>query len=232
MTSLIEQRRASIASLEIFAQLSEQELDALIAVGRIEKLPARHELFHKGDEAHTFFLILSGRLKVTSTSPEGEDVVFSIMERGESIGEVALFASSPRTGTVTTLDPSELFVIQKQDFVRFLRTHPDATLSVLETLAGRLLRLSERVEDSRFLNLPGRLAKLLLSLERRFSRPVAEGVMIELKLSQTDLAEMAGASREAVNKQMRDWKERGIAHHDHGDVTILDKERLEKETIL
>ncbi len=224
-----EERRRMLSKLEIFSQLGDRELEELIEVARVENVPARAEIFHKGDEAQTLFVILSGRLKVTATSAEGEEVILSIMEPHETIGEVALFASSPRTGTVTALEPCELLVLHRRDLMRFLKARPEVTLHVLEILAGRLLRLSERVEDTRFLNLPGRLAKQLLRLAGRFSRPAETGVVIDLRLSQTDLAEMAGATREAVNKQMQAWKQEGIVHHKKGQVTILDPDRLRGE---
>ena len=108
---------------------------------------------------------------MAAASPEGEELVFSIMEAGELCGEVALFADAPRTGTVVALEESELLVFHRRDFFAFLERHPRAALHVAKVQARRLLRLSERVEDSRFLNLPGRLSKLLLSLLERFQRP-------------------------------------------------------------
>lgn len=232
MPSRTEERRALLSKQEFFAELDERALDELIQVSRIETAKARTELYHKGDEAHQIYLILSGRLKVMASSPEGEDVVFSIMQPGEVIGEVALFAKCPRSGTVVALEDSELLVFHRRDFMPFLERHPRTALKVSEVLAARIARLSERVEDHRFLNLPGRLSKLLLSLADRFSRDVAEGTAIDLKLSQSDLAEMAGATREAVNKQMRAWKQEGLVEHGQGVVKILDRERLEDETLV
>jgi len=230
MASRIEERRTLLAKQEFFAELDDRALEELIEVSRIEHVDARAELYHKGDEAHQIYVILSGRLKVMASSPEGEDVVFSIMEPGELIGEVALFAKSPRSGTVVALEDSELLVFHRRDFMPFLERHPRTALKVSEFLASRIVRLSERVEDHRFLNLPGRLSKLLLSLAERFSREAGGGTAIDLKLSQSDLAEMAGATREAVNKQMRAWKQAGLVDHGQGVVTILDRDRLEDET--
>ncbi len=232
MGSRTEERRDLLARQELFSELDDRALDDLIQVCRLEPVKARAELYHKGDEAHQIFLILSGRLKVAASSPDGEDVVFSIMEPGELVGEVALFAETPRTGTVIALEASELIVFHRRDFMPFLERHPKTAIKMAQVLARRLFRLSERVEDSRFLNLPGRLSKLLLSLADRFAIEGKGGIKIDLKLSQSDLAEMAGATREAVNKQMRAGKQAGLVDHGQGVVTILNRDGLEDETDL
>jgi CRP-like cAMP-binding protein len=220
-------RREVLARVPVFAGLASRELDELAAVAHTRRLRPREELFHKGDEGTQVFVIVRGRLRVGTTSAEGSDVLFRIMNPGEVFGELALLAGGERTATVSAIDECELLVLDRRDFLPFLRSHPELAIHLLEVLAERLRNISELVEDTVFLNLPARLAKKLLGLAEDYGTEVAEGVRIEMKLSQQELGTMVGTSRESVNKQMRQWEEEGIVRSDRGTITILRPRELE-----
>jgi CRP-like cAMP-binding protein len=214
------QRRELLAGASLFSKLSDRELDALVEVSRVQKLRARQELCRKGDPGSQVFLIAKGRLKATATSPEGGEVVFSIMESGEVCGELALLCGGRRTATLTAIEDAELIVLDRREFLPFLRAQPEAAIKLLEALAERQLRLSELVEDTTFLNLPARLAKKLLSLSRAYGSETPEGVRIDLKLSQSELGDLVATSRESINKQIKSWSEEGLVSMKGGRVTI------------
>jgi CRP-like cAMP-binding protein len=155
-------------------------------------------------------------------------VVFSILGPGEVFGEVALLGGTPRTATVTAIDPCELLIIDRRDFLSFLRGHPDVAINLLEVLAQRMKRVSEFVEDTLFLNLPLRLAKKLASLSRAYGQPHEQGLRLDLKLSQEEWGDLVGTTRESVNKQLRAWTEEGLITIDHGYIVIHDRSELEK----
>jgi CRP-like cAMP-binding protein len=120
-------------------------------------------------------------------------------------------------------------MIDRRDFLAFLRSHPDAAIELLSVLAERLTRVSELVEDTLFLNLPVRLAKKLVHLGRTHGEKLADGVKIDLKLSQEEWGDLVGATRESINKQLRAWIEAGLITLEHGYVVIhrlRDLERL------
>jgi CRP-like cAMP-binding protein len=129
---------------------------------------------------------------------------------------------------VTAIEDCHLLVIDRRDFMSFLKTNPEVSVKLLSVLATRLKRVSELVEDTLFLNLPLRLAKKLLSLSRAYGEEAAEGIRIDLRLSQEEWGDLVGTTRESVNKQMRKWTEAGIIQVDHGYVIILNPVELEK----
>jgi CRP-like cAMP-binding protein len=171
--------------------------------------------------------VVEGALKEVPTSEEGDDVVLNLLGPGEVIGEVAVFCGAERSATVAALTPCELLVVDRRDLLALLRSHPDAALALLAVLAQRVRNLSELVEDTLFLNLPVRLAKKFVSYAATHGRPTPEGIRIELKLSQEEWGDFVGATRESINKQMRQWTDQGLIRVDHGYVVLLRLAALE-----
>ncbi len=220
-------RRDSLARIPLFSRLEAAELDGLLRYSRSQRLAKGEELFHKGDPGSDVYVILSGRLKASTPSGSGSEVTFSIMDPGEVCGELAMLSGEPRSATIEAVEPCELLALGRREFMQFLREQPDVGIKLMGALAGRLQRVSELVEDTLFLNLPARLAKKLLALRDAYGEPTAEGVRIDLKLSQQDLGEMVGTTRESINKQIRAWESEGVLAMARGRVTILDVAALE-----
>jgi len=223
-----DEKRRLIADVALFSSLSDKDLDALISVAHSIRLAARAQLFHKGDEGTQVYVVIRGTLKALTTSEEGDDVVFSILGEGEVFGEIALLGPPQRTATVTAITPCELLVIDRRDFLAFLRSHPEAAIELLSVLAERLKHVSELVEDTLFLNLPVRLAKKLLHLARTHGERLADGLRIDLKLSQEEWGDLVGATRESINKQLRAWTDTGLITLEHGYVVIHRPRELER----
>lgn len=217
-----------LARVELFSGFSEQQLAGAAQVARLKTLRRREELFHKGDEGGEVYVVASGTLKALTTSIDGNDVVFSILGPGEVFGEVALLGATKRTATVTAIEDCTLVVIDRRDFLSYVKTDADMAVKLLSVLSMRLKRVSELVEDTQFLNLPLRLAKKLLSLGRIYGKSTSDGLQIELKLSQEEWGDLVGATRESVNKQMRQWTDAGIIKMDKGYVVLLNAVELEK----
>ncbi len=173
-------------------------------------------------------MTVSGRLKVATTSPEGADVTLNIMDEGEVFGDLALLAGGRRTATVTALTDCELLVLERRDFLQFLRQQPEVAINLLGVVAQRLVRISELVEDTIFLNLPARLSKKLLELGELYGEETGDGLRLTLNLSQSELGSMVGTSRESVNKQIRVWAEQGVLSMERGQITLHRIEALER----
>ena len=217
-----------LANVELFSGFSEKQLAGASQVAHVKTLERRDELFHKGDEGGEIYVVASGKLKALTTSIEGDDVVFSILGPGEVFGEVALLGPTRRTASVSALEDCTLVVIDRRDFMSYVKSDPDIAAKLLSVLAMRLKRVSELVEDTQFLNLPLRLAKKLLSLGRVYGKSIPDGILIDLKLSQEEWGDLVGATRESVNKQMRQWIDAKIIQMDKGYVVILNAVELEK----
>jgi CRP-like cAMP-binding protein len=217
-----------LANVELFSGFSDKQLEGVCQVAHVKTLKRRDELFHKGDEGGEVYVVSSGKLKVLTTSIEGDDVVFSILGPGEVFGEVALLGAMRRTASVSAIEDCTLVAINRRDFMSYVKTDPDVAAKLLSVLAMRIKRVSELVEDTLFLNLPLRLAKKLLALGRIYGKSTPEGLRIDLKLSQEEWGDLVGATRESVNKQMRQWVEAGVVQMDSGYVVILNAVELEK----
>jgi CRP-like cAMP-binding protein len=171
--------------------------------------------------------VVQGRLKCSTAGEEGKELVLRIMDPGEVLGDIALLDGNPRSATVTALEAAELLVIQRRDLLPFLRTHPNVAIKLLEAAAERVRRLSNLLEDTQFLNLPSRLARKLLALSDAYGVEADGGTQIELRLSQQDLGEMVGTTRESINKQLRTWADEGVLTHENRVLTIRNEAVLE-----
>ena len=228
MSFSTENKCKLLASVPLFAGLAPRELDALVRVARTTHLEGRDQLFHKGDSGSQIYVVIRGTLKAFTTSVDGDDVVFSILGAGEVLGEIALLGSPYRTASVVAISECDLLVIDRRDFMAFLRSHPDVAIELLSVIAGRLKRVSELVEDTLFLNLPVRLAKKLMTYASTYGEEEGATIRINLKLSQEEWGDLVGATRESINKQLRAWVETGLIEVDHGYIVIRRPSELEK----
>jgi CRP-like cAMP-binding protein len=222
------QKRELLARQDLFAKLSDRELDDLVLAVQLRSVKARDTLCHKGDPGNQLFLIVDGVLKAQVTSSSGDDLVFSIMGPSEMFGELALLRGGKRTASVVAIRDSQLIVIDRRELFPFLRRHPEAALKLLEVLAARVDRLTAKVQDKSFLNLPQRLSKCLFELAERWGRPGPEGLAIDQRFSQAELGDLVSTTRESINKQMKSWEKEGVARMHRGYVTILDATALQR----
>jgi CRP-like cAMP-binding protein len=222
------QKRELLSQQDLFRKLSDQELSDLVQAVQLRRVAAKDELCRKGDPGNQLYLIVGGVLKAQTTSSSGDDIVFSIMGPGEMFGELALLRGGKRTAAVVAIRDSELIVIDRRELFPFLRRHPDAALKLLEVLAARVERLSAKVEDKTFLNLPQRLAKCLFELSARWGKKAPDGLHIEQRFSQGELGDLVATSRESINKQMKMWQKEGVAAMKDGHIVILDEKELRR----
>ena len=221
-------KRSLLEKVSMFSPLGPADLDRLAQITAIKRLRARQALFRKGDDGSQAYVIISGRLKITSAGEDGKETVLRIMDPGEVVGEMALLDGEPRSATATALEPCELLVVQRRDLIPFLERYPRTAIKLLQAQVARVRALSAQLEDRVFLNLPSRLAKKLLALSDNYGVERAEGITIDLKLSQGELGEMVGTSRESINKQLRAWAENGVVKSEKGYITIHKLDALEE----
>jgi len=220
-------KRKVFASHELFSRFSPAEIERLVSFSHARAYGAGEVIFEKGSPGQGLMAVLSGRVRISSPSPEGREIVLNIIHPGQIFGEIALLDGKERTADATAMEACELLILERRDFVPFLEKHPDICLRLIAVLCERLRRTTEQVEDVLFLDLQARLAKTLLHLVDAHGRPVSNGVALGAKLSQRDLANMIGASRESVNRQLSLWEEEGLISRDRGAITILDSAALQ-----
>lgn len=183
-------------------------------------------IFHLGDPGGLLYLISRGKVKISHTTPEGQEVVLAILGRGDFFGELALLDDAPRSATAVALEATETWTLHREEFIHYLTDNPDFALHVLKTLARHIRRLNIQLADIFFLDLPGRLARVLLNLAEQYGRRVNDGIAIDLSLTQTDLAEMTGATRVSINKALGRFRRAGWIRVNGRQVTVLDREAL------
>jgi CRP/FNR family transcriptional regulator, cyclic AMP receptor protein len=212
----------ALGRIWILEGLSEQELAGLAGLARLKVYKARETIVEKGDPAREFFVLLRGRAKVASSGAGGTDTALNVMGPGEVFGEIAMLDGQPRSATVTTLEESEIAMVEMQAFRDLLTASPSIALKLLAVLAGRVRELTTRLEDRAFLEVPARLAKQLLWLAENHGERNGEGAHIELRLSQQELGDLIGATRESVNKHLSEWTRSGVLKQTRERVEIYD----------
>ena len=223
------QRLQLLRRVWLFAGLDDGELASIAAVSRERTCKKGEVLVRQGDPCGDLFSVLQGRLKVGSLAGEDAEVLLSVVGPGEVFGEIALLDEEPRSATVVALEPCRLLIVPRDAFRPLLRQLPALALRLLQILARHVRRLSARTEDAAGLDVRARLAKTLLELADRFGVEGARGkVRITLRLSQQDLGRMVGATREMVNKCLREWTSRGIISTTNGQTVIISRARLRK----
>jgi CRP/FNR family transcriptional regulator, cyclic AMP receptor protein len=182
-------------------------------------------IFSKGDPGTGLMAVLWGSVKMTVPTRDGREAVLNIINPGEIFGEIALLDGRPRTADAVAMSDCELMVIDRRDFIPFLREQPDIALKFIEILCGRIRRTSEQVEDVMYLSFPGRLAKTLLQLT---GGPSASAAQRNVRITQRELSSIIGMSRESTNKQLRAWEQRAWVRLERGGIAVLDADALVK----
>ena len=192
----------------------------------------RTVIVRQGSSGRDMFIVVSGSLKVSVLSGEGKEISFVILRDGDYFGELSLIDGRRRSATVTAIESSELWVLGHSEYELLLREHPHTATRFLTrlllALAKRMRATDELYQDSVFLDVSSRLAKFLLnaSIEDKLSGQKQR--RLDVRLSQYELGAMVNASRESVNKQLRDWEEQGIVDVNKGKITLLSPEHLQQ----
>jgi CRP/FNR family cyclic AMP-dependent transcriptional regulator len=219
-------KRALLANHPLFGQLALDELERLVAYMRLVRQPPRTVLFRKGDPGTHMVVVVRGRVKVCTHSEDGKELVLNLINPGEVVGEIALLDGADRTADAVTLVDSDLLILERRDFIPFLKRHPDACMRLLAVLCERVRRTSELLEEALFLEGSSRLAKRLVHLAEVFGKAVPGGVKIDISLSQQQLGNMVGMSRESMNKQLKQWRQDDLIRIEDGRYVLTNLEAL------
>ena len=210
----------------LFTGLDDEAAAALLASTTSVELPRGQALFSEGQPGEHLYVIVAGKIKLGRTSGDGRENLLTVLGPGEMFGELSLFDPGPRTATATAVSDARLIALGHTDLQSWLTGRPDVAQHLLGALARRLRRTNETLADLVFSDVPGRVAKALLDLASRFGRPVDGGLLVAHELTQEELAQLVGASRETVNKALADFAARGWLRLEARAVVLLDVERL------
>jgi CRP/FNR family transcriptional regulator, cyclic AMP receptor protein len=211
-------KRTVLLQHPLFAKLDPAVINRLLAYARPRTEAPGATIFSRGDAGTGLFAICSGTVKITNHSADGKDAVFNLLNAGDIFGEIALLDGRPRTANALALTRCELIAIDRRDFIPLVKDQPEIALKLIEVLCARLRHISEHVEDVLFLDLRGRLAKTLLRLSER-AKPSSSGRKVAI--TQREIGQIIGMSRESTNKQLREWEQQNWVRLERGGITVL-----------
>jgi CRP-like cAMP-binding protein len=212
----------------LFSGLDEDAAASLRSSLSETRLRRGETLFREGDTGDRLYVVIEGKIKLGRSSPDGRENLMAVLGPGQMFGELSLFDPGPRSLTATAVTDVTLKSLSHDELSGWLTGYPDVARGLLGQLAARLRRTNDVVADLVFSDVPGRVAKALLDLASRFGRKADDGMHVHHDLTQEELAQLVGASRETVNKALADFANRGWLRLEPRSVVLVDVERLQR----
>jgi CRP/FNR family cyclic AMP-dependent transcriptional regulator len=207
----------------LFGALEMTQLKRLGSFARRHHVQSGTTIFAKGDAGTGLFSVCQGTVKITVPSIDGREAMFNLLHVGEIFGEIALLDGQPRTADAVAMTNCELMVIERRDFLNFVHGEPIVALKLIELLCARLRWSSQHFEELVFLNLPARLARLLLRL---LHQDEDQGEENRLKITQLEISHLLGSTRESINKQLRIWTKQKWIALERGGIVLRAIDKL------
>lgn len=216
------ERNSALPKTGFLAHASEDLLRLLNSVATEVDLDEGEVLFEQGDPGEALYAIVSGTLEFSIISREGRKLSLDVMRPGALFGEIALFDPGTRTATVTALEPARVRGVKNADVLAAIKSAPGLGIDMIQLAGERMRWMSSQLNEQVFLSMPARLARKILYLTIDGSEQLSQ-----LTLSQAELAEFVGATREAVSKTLSLWKRAGVIDASRGGVRVIDRNALQ-----
>jgi len=211
-----------VSGLALFAGVPAEDLEQIAEPSRVRRYPRGQVVFSTGDAGDTLLVIVEGRLKVVVRSADGGELMLTVLGPGQLLGELGVIDGGARSADAEALDATELLVVPRQVIVDLQRRFPQVSTSMLSEVAASFRRLTDATADLVFLDLPRRVAKILLDHPRDASGVIALG------LSQEQLAHRVAGTRQSVNMALRGFERRGWIELVGRKVVMSDADALER----
>jgi CRP-like cAMP-binding protein len=214
-----------LSRVPLFSELSHGELERISRVSVARTFPAGVRVFHEGDHSDACYLVRRGDLRVTREHPDGRAIALATLGPGDIFGELAMLDGEARSASVETLTDSELLALPAADVRRLLADHPEISVKLIAALTRRLRETNERVARQSFQTVPSRVAGVLNQLiAEETTAESRQGVTV--RMTQADLAQLAGTSRESVSRFLATLERAGVVRVGRGRVTVIEPRRL------
>jgi CRP/FNR family transcriptional regulator/CRP/FNR family cyclic AMP-dependent transcriptional regulator len=225
--------RELLGRLPLFQGLPPEALEEVIRGVRLRGFSRGTVIFHKDDPGNQLYVILKGAVSITLPSAEGKDLVLSILSAGDFFGELSLIDEEPRSATAIAVDDdTQTLIVSRDAFIAPLMKYPQMALQIMALLSRRLRQADALAQEAALLDLPGRLARRLLELADRHGHRLGDGVRIDLRLTQSDLAALIGATRVATNRQLQRFQHQGVVSWHAQHITLLKPAVLRRLALL
>jgi CRP-like cAMP-binding protein len=217
-----------LAQVPLFAPLPPDALDELSARLRRRPYNRGEAVFREGDAGTSLYIVQAGHVKLSLTSAEGREIIIDLLGPGDVFGELALLDGEPRSADAVATESSELLHLERDEFKRFVLQRPSLALELLAILSRRVRRDTQLLQDAAFLEVPARLARTIL----RLAEPSPDGgPSVTPRLNQSDLAGLAGTTRETLNKWLGEFQDDHLIRLDKGRISVLDPHRLRQRLV-
>ena len=210
------------------AALNASDAEEILALGHTRRYHRGATLFTQGDNADRVFIITEGRVKITSHTDEGREVVLGVRGPGDLVGDMSAIDGSPRLASARALADVVAITIGVDSLHSFLESHPKASMALLRTLVGRQRDADEKRMEYLSHDSIGRVARRLVELAERYGKPEEQVITIDIQLTQEELAAWTGSSREATTKALHSFRASGLIETRRRTIRILDIEKLKK----
>jgi CRP/FNR family transcriptional regulator, cyclic AMP receptor protein len=217
-----------LKNFNIFQDFTENDFSVIDRITYMKDYSRREQVYGQGDPGDVVYLLKEGRVKIYKLSPDGKELTLEILEPGEIFGEMALVDDSPRDTIAETLDDSLLCVMRRRDFELLLRKKPDMAMRVTKLIGVRRRHIENQLENLVFRSAPSRLALLLLSLAEKHGVRDSRGIILNVKFSQQELANLIGTARETTSALLNEFKRLGYIDIQHRRIKLLNQWQLKK----
>ena len=218
----------ALRSTQVFGSLDPTALTELAAVCVARSYRRDQFLWYQGDPGDHLVVIVDGLVKITVASERGDEMVLATVGNGDVLGELSVIDQGPRSASAVAVQATTALVVNRTALLAAMQQSPALLDALLRTLGAMLRRLTEQTTDLVFLDLGGRIAKLLVQRAERQSDDPSRRLAVDLHLTQTELAQMVGASRPAVNRVLQGLVGRGVIKVDGRTIEIVDAPSLRR----
>jgi CRP-like cAMP-binding protein len=222
-----EEARHVIGNCVLFCDLDAKERNILFARVRVRSYAAGEIIFLMGSAGDSLMAVVSGSVRISVPSPDGKEIVLAILQPMEVFGEMALLDGKERTADAKAIGACTVAVLDRRDVLAFLNDNPKVRSKLVELLCARLRNTDQHISEIALFELPTRLAKALLRLASAQGRKT-KGRMLQVQLSQRELGNICGASREGINKCLGAWQHRGIVQIEDGVIVVTNHSALKE----
>ena len=211
----------------LLASLTDGDRGSLAAALSRHRYRRGDIIFQKDDPGHALYIVERGSVRIYVPSSQGSDLILAVMGAGDFFGDLSLLDGRPRSASAAATTETMLLALERADFIAMITSRPQAAMAVLEAVARRLRETDEMASDLAFLDVAGRLAKKLLELAAAHGvQRASSGVLIDLPVTQEELANMIGVTRESVNRNLSDFKKMGLITNQGRKIIVKDATRL------
>ncbi|MFQ5450958.1 MAG: Crp/Fnr family transcriptional regulator [Nitrospinaceae bacterium] len=221
-----------LKNIPLFSSLDEKHIEELASIAVEKHFRKNQIIFNQDDTSNALFIIKAGMVKISIADSNNNEFILKMIAGNDFFGEMSLLDGKPRSATATAVEECKTLIIHREDFIRLIQKNPAVALALMTILAVRLRYTTENISNLTFYDAYGKVAKCLLYLKEKIGRQEDEKIVLNLKISRQELANLAGITRETFTRILREFQSRGCIQVTGKDIVILDESILKREIIL